>query len=112
MRKISFVAATLFVAGVAGTAPGAAAQYGWCAKTPMNGGNPECNFSTYQQCQASISGVGGSCIRNPASAYRAQPTGDWNRSNWNNGGYSSGLNNSGSGWDHNNWHSGWDSRGW
>jgi hypothetical protein len=109
MRKILIIAATLVAAGVAGSSPGLARSYPWCAKTPINGGNPECNFSTYQQCQATISGVGGSCIRNPGNA---QAVDDWSRSNWNNGGYSSGWNSTGSGWDHNNWHGGYDRRSW
>jgi hypothetical protein len=108
MRKILFIAATLAVAGIAGTSPSLARQDAWCARMPVNGGNPECNFATYRQCQATISGIGGSCIRNPGMAYNRMG-GGYNNSGWNNGGYSSGWNSSGSGWNYGN---GWDHRNW
>jgi len=28
------------------------------------GGSMNCGFSTYEQCQANVSGIGGFCIRN------------------------------------------------
>ncbi|WP_398473577.1 DUF3551 domain-containing protein [Tardiphaga sp.] len=33
--------------------------------TTVTRGTPDCSFTSYNQCQASISGVGGDCIRNP-----------------------------------------------
>jgi hypothetical protein len=69
MRKI-LLAATLVVAGVAGTGPGLARDYPWCARMPVNGSNPECNFDTYAQCLATISGISGTCIENPILAFQ------------------------------------------
>jgi Protein of unknown function (DUF3551) len=33
----------------------------WCAEYSAGGGGESCGFSTFQQCQASVSGVGGFC---------------------------------------------------
>ena len=40
----------------------AADPYKWCAAY-RNGSN-NCGFTTFEQCQASVSGVGGSCVPN------------------------------------------------
>lgn len=42
--------------------PAASDPYKWCAAY-RNGGN-NCGFTTFEQCQASVSGVGGSCQPN------------------------------------------------
>lgn len=47
----------------------AAPDYPWCQRTKITGGTPDCSFTSFNQCQASISGVGGDCIRNPWLAY-------------------------------------------
>ena len=39
------------------------AQAKWCA-VYSDGGGTNCGFSTYKQCRADISGVGGYCRRN------------------------------------------------
>ena len=50
----------------------------WCAEYSGMGGTESCGFSTFQQCQASVSGIGGFCrpsqYNNPgyASAGRVQ----------------------------------------
>ncbi len=44
------------------TGPATAQNYPWCATYRAGGGN--CGFSTFAQCQAAISGVGGSCEEN------------------------------------------------
>ena len=44
------------------TDPAAADPYKWCAAY-RNGSN-NCGFTTFEQCQASVSGVGGSCQPN------------------------------------------------
>lgn len=49
----------------------AAPAYPFCQRTTVTGGTPDCSFTSYNQCQASISGVGGDCIRNPRFAYGA-----------------------------------------
>jgi hypothetical protein len=43
-----------------------AQSYPWCAYYNLGfGGATNCGFVTLQQCQAAISGVGGSCGANP-----------------------------------------------
>jgi Protein of unknown function (DUF3551) len=54
---------------VAGLASPAVAQspndYPWCALRGSRGGGQSCSFTTRAQCQATLSGIGGTCIRNP-----------------------------------------------
>ena len=59
------LAAALFAA--AGTV-GAEEPYPWCAlySGGRDGGGTNCGFVTIEQCRATISGVGGTCIENPA----------------------------------------------
>jgi len=63
--------AALFVL-IAGTAAASAQAdpYRWCALYSGNGlgGASNCYFVTQQQCLATVSGVGGSCVPNPRSA--------------------------------------------
>lgn len=66
MRK--FIIASAFV--LLGSASAhAAPDYPWCQRTTVTGGTPDCAFTSLDQCRASISGVGGDCIRNPWLAY-------------------------------------------
>jgi hypothetical protein len=59
-------AAVLGTAAVAGTAPAAAQNYPWCADYgDIGDGGSNCGFVSFAQCQATISGIGGSCRRNP-----------------------------------------------
>jgi Protein of unknown function (DUF3551) len=44
----------------------------YCAQF-SDGTSPSCTFATLQQCNASISGVGGVCNLNPAAPYQAAP---------------------------------------
>jgi hypothetical protein len=70
-------ASVLFITLVAllALAPPARAQiyYPWCAQYGggMGGGGTNCGFSTLAQCQATVSGVGGFCVRN--SFYTGNP---------------------------------------
>jgi hypothetical protein len=42
-----------------------AQNYPWCSQyTGSMGGSMNCGFSTYAQCMANVSGIGGFCIRN------------------------------------------------
>jgi hypothetical protein len=55
--------------------PAAAQDYPWCAHYGKDGSR-NCGFVTYQQCLATISGIGGFCAENPfyfASHPAAQP---------------------------------------
>jgi hypothetical protein len=58
--------AAVAVALLADNPAGAEVQYAWCAqyRRPIDATN--CGFNTYQQCLATISGIGGYCYRNPA----------------------------------------------
>ncbi len=60
---------SLIVVGVLGVAaPGhaqSAYDYPWCSVRGGFNGAQSCYFSTYQQCMATISGIGGTCIRSP-----------------------------------------------
>jgi len=42
--------------------PAAAQNYRWCAYYRVGGTN--CGFSTFDQCQAAVSGIGGNCQEN------------------------------------------------
>jgi hypothetical protein len=59
----------LLVAGLSSLAGSAQAQsvysYPWCAVLADKSGATSCYFATYGQCQASLGGVGGTCIRSP-----------------------------------------------
>jgi hypothetical protein len=46
-----------------------AIDYPWCAQGGGIGGSPQCSNGTFQQCQAAISGLGGTCVQNPAASY-------------------------------------------
>jgi len=64
MRTLLFVAGFIVVAGAMST--GAEAQnYPWCAYySGRGGGGTNCGFTTYEQCMAALSGMGGFCDRN------------------------------------------------
>ena len=67
MRKI---VGALVVLGTLGAAAPSFAQsaydYPWCAlRGGRGGGGTSCYYTSYQQCMATLSGIGGSCIRSP-----------------------------------------------
>ena len=66
MRKFIVAAAIVLLSSVSAHA---APDYPWCQRTTVTGGTPDCSFTSLNQCQASISGVGGDCVRNPRLAY-------------------------------------------
>jgi hypothetical protein len=67
--------ATFAAASLCASAPPAAAMviYPWCAFYGRLGEN--CGFTTYQQCRATISGIGGYCAVNPWYNGNPSPTG-------------------------------------
>ena len=67
-----FLAAASLLA-VMGATPAMARDYPVCMRTPTTGFNPSCSFNTFQQCMATVSGIGGDCIQNPAFAYGQAP---------------------------------------
>lgn len=68
------VSATLVAAALLATTGAQAQDYPWCAVyNPGGFGDARnCGFTTFAQCQATISGVGGACERNPL--YRGRTT--------------------------------------
>jgi len=66
---LGVLAATLFIAY-----PTQAQEYPWCAYYNFfHGGATNCGFATYQQCVATVRGVGGSCGANPRYQPRRGP---------------------------------------
>ena len=68
----SLLAATALLV-VMGATPSLARDYPVCSRAATNNFNPSCDFDTFQQCQATISGIGGDCFRNPWLAYNQAP---------------------------------------
>ncbi|MCK1425709.1 DUF3551 domain-containing protein [Bradyrhizobium sp. 180] len=72
MRNIRLALLTLGVtvlAGFAAIPPAAARDYPWCAQGGEYDYPGECAYSTYEQCQASVSGRLLFCDRNPRFGY-------------------------------------------
>ena len=63
VSKLIFGAAiAVFAAVVCFEKPAAAQNYPWCAYLDLGkGGATNCGFATFQQCLATVSGIGGSC---------------------------------------------------
>jgi hypothetical protein len=67
MRSVLLVAA-LGAAVIAAATPTHAQSpytYRWCALNGDRSGATSCYFETRAQCEATLSGIGGSCIRSP-----------------------------------------------
>ena len=63
MRGVLAGVLALLVTGATDRA--SAIEYPWCAEYSMPGGATNCGFSTYAQCYATVSGIGGYCRQNP-----------------------------------------------
>jgi len=62
--KLGLLVFNILAMAVFGT-PAEAQNYPWCAQYGgAMGGGMNCGFSTYQQCMADVSGIGGFCIQN------------------------------------------------
>ena len=68
MQKITsafFLAAMLLMPFALAAPARAEIYYPWCAQYGASGdGGRNCGFSTYEQCMATVSGIGGFCERN------------------------------------------------
>jgi hypothetical protein len=65
MRIMLFALATLTTGLLADVRPSAATVwYPWCARLYDRSGATSCAFTTFQQCQATVSGIGGACVQN------------------------------------------------
>lgn len=62
----SYLAATAIVAAFAfaATTPASAQNYPWCAHYGTPYDDTSCGFVSYEQCMASVSGIGGFCEKN------------------------------------------------
>jgi Protein of unknown function (DUF3551) len=64
MRLLLFVLA-VFVVTVGIVTRADAQNYPWCAYySASGGGGTNCGFTTFQQCMATVSGIGGFCNQN------------------------------------------------
>ena len=72
MRSLAILAITATALSLTAHAtPAQAREYPWCAR--YDAWTMNCGFATFQQCLATISGVGGLCTPNPrAVAYNDQ----------------------------------------
>lgn len=76
MRKTQLPLLTLgatVLAGFVTITPAAARDYPWCAQGRQYDYPGECAYSTYEQCQASVSGRLLFCGPNPRVAYGQAP---------------------------------------
>jgi hypothetical protein len=75
MRTLLFLAlatsATIFATGVS---PVAASEYRYCLQGNDYAGAGDCGFTSYQQCQATASGLTAYCVANPDLANAAVRT--------------------------------------
>jgi hypothetical protein len=71
MRAGPIIAATLLA--LCFSTARARADGTWCANYSSPGGGSNCGFYSFEQCQATVSGIGGFCMRNPFSGYAAEP---------------------------------------
>jgi hypothetical protein len=67
MRKLILIACgfVAFMATVPLTDPASAASGQWCLRRP--GAGTRCNYSTQEQCRATLSGQRGRCFQRQAS---------------------------------------------
>ena len=69
---LKLVIASLGLAAVLAAVPAHAVEYPWCAQYGgRSGGARNCGFTSYAQCMATVSGIGGFCERN--SFYKGPP---------------------------------------
>jgi len=66
------------VIGIAALAGRAEAQnYPWCAVLNMGDAPRNCGFTTFEQCLATVSGIGGTCMLNNTYNPAATPRPRW-----------------------------------
>jgi len=73
MKRMILIAATVMI--VASPLAASAREYPWCARTTSNGFEGDCSFTSYRQCQATVSGQAGECLMNPRAANRQDRAG-------------------------------------
>jgi hypothetical protein len=78
MRTIPLIALTF--AALSLSTAGAHADGTWCANYSNQSGS-NCGFYSFEQCLATVSGIGGFCQRNPFSANAPEPRRRYRRDN-------------------------------
>jgi hypothetical protein len=80
--KVGLFLCGLLIASAAAATAAQAQNYPWCAQYggAGMGGAMNCGFSTYRQCMADVSGIGGFCQQNntyrpPAGPHRRRVPG-------------------------------------
>jgi hypothetical protein len=76
MQTTLLAIAALTCAVLLGTGAVQAQTYPWCAQYNGDFGGQNCGFSTLRQCRATVSGVGGMCIKNPMFPGNGYQSGD------------------------------------
>ena len=71
MRQVMWLTAVIAV--VFAAAPASARDYPYCLQGRSYGYPGNCQFTSYQQCQATASGTLSYCGMNPRFAYGSQP---------------------------------------
>jgi hypothetical protein len=64
VRLAILVLGILLGAAAAGS-PAQAQNYPWCARYSGGRGGQNCGFVSFEQCMATVRGIGGYCARNP-----------------------------------------------
>ncbi|HWC93302.1 MAG TPA: DUF3551 domain-containing protein [Pseudolabrys sp.] len=66
MRKTLLAMAAFAAASAFAPPPAQAVEYPWCAQYGGRGGDGgrNCGFVSFEQCMATVSGIGGFCERN------------------------------------------------
>jgi hypothetical protein len=63
--RLMLVALAVLVTLMADTRPSAAREwYPWCAQYADRSGITECAYFSFEQCLATVRGIGGSCVQN------------------------------------------------
>jgi hypothetical protein len=64
--RITLLAVAALIAGLVGDVRPSAARawYPWCAQYADRSGITSCAFTTFDQCLATVRGIGGSCVQN------------------------------------------------
>jgi hypothetical protein len=67
MRRTILAVLALGTISVAGSSPAAAFDYPYCLQWRVEG--TRCEYTSYNQCMATASGLGAGCILNPILAF-------------------------------------------
>jgi hypothetical protein len=74
MRTLFLALATSATIFATGVSPVAASEYRYCLQGNDYAGAGDCGFTSYQQCQATASGLTAYCVANPDLANAAVRT--------------------------------------